>query len=96
MGQPDSTRNLIDPNLFLTRLKWPFLTCNPIDLTQPACFAMSNNRQEMAHLIPLFVVYVYLNKKLFILQKIKRKNLIGIYTYPKIKCKSYISPRVMI
>ena len=35
-GQPNLTRpdlKPIDPNPFLTRLKWPFFTRNPIDLT---------------------------------------------------------------
>lgn len=37
-SQPDLTRNPIDSNPFLTRLKWlvfdPNLTCNPIDPTR--------------------------------------------------------------
>ena len=41
MGQPDPTRNSIDPNPFLTRLKWP-VTCSPINPTRPAHFAMSS------------------------------------------------------
>ena len=35
MGQFDLTHNPIDLNLFLTRLKWPVLTCNPIDPPNP-------------------------------------------------------------
>ena len=50
MCQLDPTRNQIDPNLFLTRLKWPVLTCDPFDPqpdwpnpnpTRPARFVMS-------------------------------------------------------
>ena len=43
MSQPSPTHNLIDPNPFLTRLKWHVtrLTHNPIDLIRPAPFAMS-------------------------------------------------------
>ena len=44
--QPDPTRNPIDPNPFLTLLKWPVwpvthLTRNPVDLTR--LFAMSSH-----------------------------------------------------
>ena len=35
MGQPVPTCNLIGLNLFLTRLKWPVLTCNLIDSPNP-------------------------------------------------------------
>lgn len=47
MGQPEPTRNLIDTNPFLTHLKWPSLTRNPIDPTQPDRFAMSRSKPAL-------------------------------------------------
>ena len=45
MGQPNPTRNPIDPNPFLTRLKWPIFYPWPFWpttlLTRPVRFAIS-------------------------------------------------------
>ena len=44
MGQPDLTYNPIDPNLFLTHLKWPifYLQPNWLNPNSTRPFAMSN------------------------------------------------------
>ena len=58
-GQSDLTRNPIDPNPFLIRLKWPVFDPQPnwldLNLTRPARFAMSTCVQ-LIFFTPVFCV----------------------------------------
>ena len=66
-NQPDLTRNLINSNLFLTRLKWPIFDPQPVwldpNLTQPARFAMSSFGLEN---VPVIYIFFFNDEKVHV------------------------------